>query len=99
MKAEFRKKLSGVVQQVMLIAFCVYLIRPDGTKANHCPETIKLYACKVKSFVNYVILSYHPIRFGFFLIVFLCCCVASACHNSDLSQDGASLLAELKICH
>ncbi len=86
---------------MMLIAFCVYLIRPDGTKANHHPETIKLYACTVKSFVNYVILSFHPIRFGFFLIVFLCWCVAHACHNSDddLTQDEASRLMELKICH
>lgn len=45
---QIHKKLSGVVQQAMLIAFCVYLIRPDGTKANHCPETIKLYACEMK---------------------------------------------------
>lgn len=30
-----------VVLCTMLIAICVYLIRPDGTKANHCPETIK----------------------------------------------------------
>lgn len=93
------KKLSGDVQQVMLITLCVYLIRPDGTKANHCPETIKLYACGVKSFVNYIILLLHPIRFGFFPVVFLCWCVASACHNSDLSQDKASLLTKLKICH
>lgn len=94
------KKLIEVVQQAMLIAFCVYLIRLDGTKANHHPETIKLYACKVKSIVNYVIVSFHPMMCGFFFIVLVCQRVCKSCHSSGdyLTWDEAAFHMEPELC-